>query len=692
MWYPISLKIHNLFSYQDSTFSFIRGRMVPIYGSNQTDPKVLSNGSGKTSLLDVASIALTGSPLRNISKKSIVRRGCNSGSLEFFLKNDVLNQELLIKVFPDKVKTNRVEIWENNVLNTQLKDLNPKDSHKYILSLLDISQDDLLNYYLLGKDTYTSFFTTKDSEKKEVINRFSKANIVDPIDNFIKVDFEEVAKELGVIESKITARNAKIEVLEEQIQDLKLVDKNEIKQKAISALEERIVVISDTIEGAERIIASYEQSRLPLSQQLSTLEADKSITDRLTVLVTEIGKAIAAVQKEREIYSGIDQKYTVSIQSHEKDLELVEQNRLLAQEEKEEITDLISEIERHIADEIECPSCHHKFCFKDGEYNLEEAKKQLPELRETIKKLDSKLSEFKLSIESVKESKQLVLIAKKKDQDESIKKGKELNEALNALNTQESTVKKEKTAHQEKIDKLKLQIPKIDTDIKIKEENIKAFNKQLDELFDQIEVERERVEEDKVEPIMKQIEVLVKEIIELKEKQQELSTKKESYTTWKLRFKKFKSYLANNSISMIESLSNHYLQGMGTHLSVTIDGFREKADGTLKEEISAEVSCDGGVTSESFYEFSNGEKGKIDVAGILAMQKLINLNSKSGGLDLLWIDEIIDSIDRVALGELIKSLDKVNQTILLISHIDLPDTENAIKIEKKLGISNVIMN
>ena len=92
MWYPVSLKIVNLFSHEDSEFEFSNNKTTLVSGVNKTDSNVQSNGSGKTSILDCISIALIGEPLRDISKKEIVRNGEKSGQCTLILKNNVLDK------------------------------------------------------------------------------------------------------------------------------------------------------------------------------------------------------------------------------------------------------------------------------------------------------------------------------------------------------------------------------------------------------------------------------------------------------------------------------------------------------------------------------------------------------------------------------------------------------------------------
>jgi ABC-type multidrug transport system ATPase subunit len=74
-----------------------------------------------------------------------------------------------------------------------------------------------------------------------------------------------------------------------------------------------------------------------------------------------------------------------------------------------------------------------------------------------------------------------------------------------------------------------------------------------------------------------------------------------------------------------------------------------------------------GYKQGTFGRYSSGEKMRISVASILALQKLINLNSKSGGLNLLIMDECLDSLDSKGLESIVQSLQKIVLTAELIT-------------------------
>ena len=155
-------------------------------------------------------------------------------------------------------------------------------------------------------------------------------------------------------------------------------------------------------------------------------------------------------------------------------------------------------------------------------------------------------------------------------------------------------------------------------------------------------------------------------------------------------FKKFRTFLINKSIDSVEAYTNLFLNKIKTNLNIKLDGYKLLADGkTIRENITVDILRDGkkeGVIDK----FSNGEKIRIDICNILALQKLINLNSKSGGLNLLILDEIIESVDASGVNEILHQLNKLSQCIYVITHAsNMHNFENKINVVKENKVSRI---
>lgn len=101
-------------------------------------------------------------------------------------------------------------------------------------------------------------------------------------------------------------------------------------------------------------------------------------------------------------------------------------------------------------------------------------------------------------------------------------------------------------------------------------------------------------------------------------------------------------------------------------LSVLINGFTVLKSGEVREKIDVFVETDG-TDAETFRAKSGGERGRVNLAGVLGIQHLINLSTNGRGLNLICLDECFNGIDSEGQENIIKVLEKVGVTILMIT-------------------------
>ena len=151
------------------------------------------------------------------------------------------------------------------------------------------------------------------------------------------------------------------------------------------------------------------------------------------------------------------------------------------------------------------------------------------------------------------------------------------------------------------------------------------------------------------------------------------------------------TYLANRSVKIIEGITNSYLRKFGTDMSVIINGFKILKDGSVRERIDVFVTNDG-ITAEQFMSKSGGERGRVTLAGILGIQHLINLSLNGKGLNFLALDEAITGIDAMGQEKIIKVLENMGITIMLITQnvSELFNNENTLYVVKENGVSRYV--
>lgn len=695
MWSLKQIKAENFLSYKNLSIDIVGKKTTLIHGINLTDKGVSSNGSGKSSILEVLCFGITGNSLRKAVNKELIRNDEKLATTTVVLENPVLKKTLKIERSLNVSKPSKVQLYEDDVLREDLKDLKPTETDKEILRLLEISYNDIINYYLISKEKYTSLLLSSDTQKKEVINRFSKANHIDSIFPQIDGDISLQESKINSIDSKKNSSLSKIELLSEQIEELKEIDiklerDNEIKEikESIEKNEESIKSLSEKIKECEGESKGFEKDIKDKEKLLSSTEVKKETIEE------KIKNIHISIEKKEESFN---EKIKVDIDNDIKEVNLI----------IEELTEKISAIEKNIrkenstlndllkieAGEIECPSCQHLFLLNDGEVSLDECKELIKESREKIQTLEEERED---ECEVLTESQSILTELK-----DNLRQATEsFNTSIEDLNSDLSDKKKELGEINDEIDTLNTKIRNLKRSNELSIENVNEYKEKIEKLEKAIENFKSDIKqiENKPNPIIDQIKKLSNQIKEqnelIKEIDKELEIEQQSLNElieWKVYFKKFKSFLANQSLSLIEQQSNSFLKKMKSDNRVRIDGFRELSTGKLKEEISIEVSRDGLVT-ESFGKFSGGEKAKIDLACILSMQTLINSSCMNGGLDLLFCDEILESADDEAMNSIVHSLSGVDKTVLMIAHSQPNENLNCNKlvVQKKDGISKII--
>jgi DNA repair exonuclease SbcCD ATPase subunit len=116
----------------------------------------------------------------------------------------------------------------------------------------------------------------------------------------------------------------------------------------------------------------------------------------------------------------------------------------------------------------------------------------------------------------------------------------------------------------------------------------------------------------------------------------------------------------------------------------------ETAKGELREKFNIEVSNDKGA--ESFAGLSGGEKRKVRIATMLALQDLV-ASRASNPIDIYFGDEIDDALDSHGLERLMGILERKARekgTVLIISHNSLTDwCDQVVRVVKKGGVSTI---
>tara|TARA_R110000772_G_C13310332_1_gene440655 strand:- start:48757 stop:50649 length:1893 start_codon:yes stop_codon:yes gene_type:complete len=604
MYTPTKLKIKNLMSYQDLEVNLQTGATL-IYGVNDFDEGQNGNGSGKSVIMEALVLAFTGKPMRpDTTPRDLIRREEEEVmEVTLELSNPMLNTELKIhRVFHSKrTKSQEVTITEGTD-PVDVTDAN--HANQVILDFLDIPKEDLMNYYLIDKMRFQSFFSGGDAAKKKVIGRFSNIELLDPAVQQVKDKSTEFSKLIAIEDQSRSREEGSISAYTNTLEQEKSRDQNAERQQAITR-------IRTTITEHELNISAQTASKVQAEGQI------KGYDEKITALKGRIATGQGL----------IDQVGSSKLEITESINEVNEMIR--------EIKDKTAEADRLLIGRVECPECKHEFNASDPSKDLTKVKNAIPMLKEALAEQNIYLAEDQEDIKGLNEKETTLTNLKRT-----------LNQDLNTLESE--------------LSKFQRTIPAAEQSIKTSEETIKTSNQSIKDLEETKTVNKTA----DIQKIIKQHETNIIEIDKHVEAIEKDITKNDDMLT---HFNRFKTQLVNKTVGVIEFYTNKYLDAMKSSISVTISGYKENKAGGISEKISTMVNRNG-VEIGSIGPFSQGERGRIDIAGILALQSQINSKSTSGGLNLLFLDEIVESIDEEGITNILKSLDDLGKCIYIITH------------------------
>lgn len=350
MWNPSKIEIYNLFAHKESVYDFKNNACTVIFGKNETDRGLENNGAGKTTLFEAICIALTNESLRAIKKDSFINRDEEDCRIVFHLYNPVLKMKLRIsRQFFRGNKSAKIEIWENDKLNKQVVSVN--EANKRVLELIGISREDLLRYFIISQDNRYTFFTASDGEKKEIMNRITSADMINPVIEELDLRYKE--------------KNAEYKEIDDEIG--KLSDKKEL-----------------LVEQREEVLAND-----------NTEEELKELSEKISEAEEEIGEIDGNLKKwEKAVKTREEQIQAITVE----DTTQLKKDRKKLKEEMEELDSEISENKRtekklkaELEDTITCPKCSHEFIHESElDLSVEDTKSLLDEAQSEIKKQTKK--------------------------------------------------------------------------------------------------------------------------------------------------------------------------------------------------------------------------------------------------------------------------------------------------------------
>lgn len=618
------------------------------------------------------------------------------------------------KYILEKLGINKDELYNNFVLS----------KHKFqdFLSCSDKDKKEIINRFSNG------ILVDKAIEKLEedmvpLQNELNEANLnVANIDGRVsmlqeQIEAEENAKEeraktkLQKIEEKeslivskraeIRKYNEDIDSINDTLDHLDNVDGNlqtieENDKIAPNEAVERIAALfkEASISGLsdwKQNIAEKEQSILSLEKKLEENDASVSVVEsQLNGLKEDYDTLSEDYKKFSSKYPGRLKEYDDTIALQQQEIVSLTESVRQNTRDKRSLNIAIEELKTKLAGTIKCPKCSHEFLLSDKDFNVEEAEKELALNKQKVSDLDShikgqndSLAEYENQIDKVKS-------LKSKLREENMNWEEKLSSVQSSINRLKSKINDLNLFQKTTSDKIAMiqgdlnnirkkifdeafnllddEINKKERAIKQLKETISTTEGSIDTLQQTIKELKEASDNEIIESLRLRLKEFLKKSVDAVSEKSKIEVKLNALKEQGQRFVEFKTYLANTKIEALSKITNEFLESIGSDIRIRFSGYTILKTGKLRDKISISIIRDG-VDSGSFGKLSEGEKARVNLANILAMHKLINVNCDGDkGLDLLVLDEILEAVDENGLANMFSAINHIGVTALVVSH------------------------
>lgn len=613
----------------------------------------------------------------------------------------------------EKLGISRDELYNNFLLS--------KYKYSEFLSSSDKEKKEIINRFSNGNLVDQAIAQLLD-DQKPLDAEVRKAELeIAEVDGRIRMLEEQIEVEnrnhaehirkkeemISGLETRVKEKRALIrECQEKNIQEKMNMEKLSVADTALQILENG----DESLEGCLKYIIDEVLPLLPgkltdwnvlLADRKKKLHEAEIELQKWDKVVVETEKSAISVQKE---YDSLAKEYkNIEVQNQQEqqaceenlkrlNIELTEINRHLDEQKQQrrKLYTVIENLRNKLAGSITCPACGHEFLTAELDFDVPTGKKQLSlqekkaeDLTREINQSNRLLSEIELSEDEVRCDKRRLttslhewsekLSLTEKDMQksryelENIKRSRQRNLDL-ATSLQEEMGGLRRRLFDEVFGLMDEAYRKYERNLRNGEENIQAAESAIRTLEDTISEYNRTSLQDVVTGLKNSLKTYRAKAGEVMRHKNDIEKKLHTFQEQEQRFIQFKTYLANGKIEALAQVTNGFLENIDSDIRIHFSGYTVLKTGKVREKISISLLRDG-VDCGSFGKFSAGEAARVNLATILAMQKLVNGNCENDkGLDLLVLDEILEAVDEEGLSSMFAALNTLNITAMVVSH------------------------
>ena len=656
-----------------------------------------------------------------IIARSIPRKGASTVACKLYRGGELVTTDEAVqhsvdaynKYILEKLGITREELLNNFILS--------KYRYEDFLSSSDKEKKEIINRFSNGI-LVDEAIARVEEDLEPLSSEQQKIDLeLAGIDGRIEMLQEQIAKEVAAGEERGRNRETRIAELEEAIAS---------KREYIRTHKETRTGIDATIaevEKADKELQALESSDTSLEECLKAIDAvmtllpDARRTDwnhtlklkkedlllaqsSLENLDASVNHAEAVLKEKYDAFEKFKVQYTdfvtqygdkceeysTRLQEIDKTLRSLASRLEELRRKRRVISAGIDELSNKLAGSITCPKCGHEFLVAQPNFDIEAGTKELRLRQQQLSEINGNIEAEQNSSEEA-EMQQSKLNSERRTLDSDRSRWEqELSDHERAVCSATSEV--ERAEHNRRRTKAEVAAMQDEID-SIRRKAFDEFFGNIDERNATLSRERRKIVEDirSAECAIETLQETIREVNEMaaedltlslrktleQEKQRSMETAKRKFEVddkvralevQRERFVQFKTYLANTKIEALSRITNEFLIGIGSDIRIRFDGYTVLKSGKVREKISISLLRDG-VDCGSFGKFSAGEAARVNLATILAMQKLVNANcDDEKGLDLLVLDEILEAVDEAGLSSMFDALNALGGTVLVVSH------------------------
>ena len=536
------------------------------------------------------------------------------------------------------------------------------------------------------------------------------------------------AERITAIEQTITGKRAFIREKKLELTSLSNTRTDILQTDTeIQGLENSDEPLDDILEQVKIMVSVYgtltdwneviDSKKIQLSSVEKNLANHQTNQKNATDKQARLTDAYTALESEYALFTKQYQTRNEVVEEELKSLGIKLHNLSRTGEElrtkRRNLSAAVESLKNKLAGTITCPACKHQFLVADKEFDVIAGQQELSKKQHSLVLIGNEIAEAEQHCITVEKQQRTITadrqaIRQKNDewQQRLSTAGKNLQTAtfeLETMSRKEKQIRETIISLQKDIEGVRRKIfdeafELIDAAYRTNERKKLTINDEVTAAESSIETLRATIAEittSSPDEIIESLRASLKnyrkksaEILKAKDKiEQTLKQLQEQ----EQRFNQFKSYLANTKIEALSKITNEFLASIGSDIRIQFSGYTVLKTGKLREKISVTLVRDG-VDCGSFGKFSEGEKARVNLSSILAMQKLVNSNCEGDkGLDLLVLDEILAAVDEEGNMKMFESLNRLGITALVVSHGHVSEAyPHTLVICKEHGESRIV--